>query len=283
MRLAQIKKAPKQMRFTLQAKRFSSCHFFGLSVSALAIGCIAAWLPLPARADSFGFAPSTYPSPLIYGEGVYFAPQALKLYSKPDFTAKVVASYSWSVDNAKTMVRRPEGSPVLARNVFLAFYPSLRLALLPVVSENGQGWAEVAYQQGKPEATAWVPLRSTLEKDAKQSSSLAYEASYAGVFQPWLQFMRLNAKANGITWLQGVSPYSKSMRTAPEDKAKLVQVQMPRQPRILHAKGNWLLMEVTDLGREHPIGWVRWRDDKGQLLAFPNFASQQQGYSPQAN
>jgi hypothetical protein len=270
------------MRFTLQAK-----PFFTYSLVLLgALGLVSALFTSPALADWFGFAPTAYPSKQVYGEGVYFAPQTLKLYSKPDFTSKVLATYNWSTDNANTITRLPEGTPVLAKSVFLAFYPSLKLALLPVLSENGLGWAEVSvYQQGSKEATsqtAWVPLRATVEKDPKQSASLTYEAPHTGVFQPWLQFMRLNGKANGITWLQGVSPYNKSMRSAPEDKAKLVAVQMPRQPRVLHAKGSWLLMEVTDLGREHPIGWVRWRDDNGQLLAFPNFASQQ-GYSPQAN
>lgn len=270
------------MRFTLKAQSLIS---FGFLLMA-ALGLVSTLFSLPALADSFGFAPTTYPSKQVYGEGVYFAPQTLKLYSKADFNAKIVATYNWSKDNASTLVRLPEGTPVLAKSIFLAFYPSLKLALLPVLSENGLGWAEVScYQQGSKESTnqtAWVPLRATVEKEIKQSGSLTYEAPHAGVFQPWLQFMRLNAKANGIVWLQGVSAYNKSMRSAPEDKAKLVQVQMPRQPHILHAKGSWLLMEVTDLGREHPIGWVRWRDDNGQLLAFPNFASQQ-GYSPQAN
>jgi hypothetical protein len=31
-------------------------------------------------------------------------------------------------------------------------------------------------------------------------------------------------------------------------------------------------VEAWDFNRESPIGWMRWRNEDGQLLAFPNFA-----------
>jgi hypothetical protein len=32
------------------------------------------------------------------------------------------------------------------------------------------------------------------------------------------------------------------------------------------------LVEVLDFERNMPIGWIRWRDEDGNLLAFPNLS-----------
>jgi len=81
-----------------------------------------------------------------------------------------------------------------------------------------------------------------------------------------------NARAHGIYWLDGVAAYDRALRQNPDDGAKLVPMTVIKDMRVLHARGNWLLVEATDINRQRPIGWIRWRTDAGELLVFTNLA-----------
>jgi hypothetical protein len=44
--------------------------------------------------------------------------------------------------------------------------------------------------------------------------------------------------------------------------------------KVRHLRGNWLLVEALDFENNTPIGWIRWRDDDGNLMVFPNINQQ---------
>lgn len=66
------------------------------------------------------------------------------------------------------------------------------------------------------------------------------------------------------------------MRVSPDDNAKPVEVTVVRSLKVKHVRGNWLLVEVLDFQNLTPMGWIRWRDDDGRLLAFVDFTHQRQ-------
>ena len=137
---------------------------------------------------------------------------------------------------------------------------------MSVLSENGDGWAEVVYDQRR-QKTGWVKLRTHMSE-----TETDHWPEHLGHFQSWLDFMKYNAKAAGIYWLTGVSQYHRSPRMSPNDKAKLIDIQVMRRLTVKHIRGNWLLVEVMDFDRTMPIGWIRWRDKEGRLMVFPNLA-----------
>lgn len=246
------------------------------------IGCLLAlvlFVCQPTWAAVPGFGPerflqhrnATSSSSLQYGIGVYFAPENLPLYAEPNLNAQPVDVLSWSSKNSHSLMVRStlNRRSMPASRRFIGFYPTLQLALLPVLQENGQGWAEVVVDPRR-QTTAWVPLRHTFHP--KDSSD--WPAHWA-TFQPWLDVIRQYGRKNGIQWLPGVANYHQQLRMQPNDDAELLNLTMIRKITIHHARGPWLLVEAWDFNRESPIGWVRWREDAGQLLVFPNFGQRQ--------
>ncbi|MEB3246033.1 MAG: hypothetical protein VKJ06_08635 [Vampirovibrionales bacterium] len=256
-----------------------------------------------------GFSPENYITPHMvqqtaavlpqYGQGVFYAPPMLKIYAAPNIASPLKALVCWqpgqdaqSVGLAEAPAAISSGSfqPVQARNVFLAYYPNAGIAILPVVAYGENDWVEVAYLQRKASppsggdsalnaqgasavvaeaaATGWVQVN---ESDSGANASAQTPAHY-GRMQSWQSFMRLNGRKNGVYWLSGVGSYAQALRREPEDTAPLVPVTAAQHPVVMHVKGNWMLVEMRDFGQKHPMGWLRWRDEQGQLLMFVNFA-----------
>lgn len=204
-----------------------------------------------------------------YGIGVYFAPEKLPVYAKPSFSEPPIDIIEWRSANTNSLVVRSvlDSTVHRASQYFLAFYPKLKLAVLPVLQENGAGWAEVVINPGR-HTTAWVPMRYSFNPNDTNK----WPKHWAR-FQPWIDFIRANARISGVRWLPNATNYQKELRMQPQDDAELIELTLIRQMKVHHARGNWLLVEAWDFNRESPIGWMRWRDDDGQLLAFPNFSA----------
>lgn len=267
-----------------------------LSVGACLTEALALPLPAQAQLTGYGFAPQTYQDGLNYGTGVYFAPSTFTLYTQPDEHAPKIAEFRWSRKTSSNRLAVTTGSgergTLPADTVFISFYPSLDVAMMAVTGENGEGWVEVVYDQPHKK-TGWVRLNlkeSSPDSVKPKSKMTASDASpnasaqattgatkeplHFGIYQTWQEFMKLNAKANGIYWLGGVKEYNRSIRTSDSDDAKLIPVTIIRNLKVKHVRGNWLLVEVLDFENNTPIGWIRWRDDDGNLMVFPNINQQ---------
>lgn len=219
-----------------------------------------------------GYAPKTYENNLIYGEGVYFAPYEVKIYEQPDETSPLLESFRWTRSDASPKFLSKVNNGVFGpEQVFLSFYPTLNVAMMAVVSENGEGWAEVVYDQFRKK-TGWVKI---LSPEASASLEEGVPRHFEK-FQTWQDFMRYNARVAGTYWLNGVSQYNRSLRTAPQDDAKIIPVTVIRNMKVKHVRGNWMLVEILDFENKTPIGWMRWRDDDGRLMMFTNFSGLKQ-------
>jgi hypothetical protein len=268
-------KAGSLLMSFLQQPRLSLAIFLLLLLSAspTSLGII----PTAQAAEmAQGFSPQRYKSGTDFGTGVYFAPYRFTLYSEPKDGAATIAVVEWSQKSSINGIRMssPGGSPMsaYADKLFISYYPTLNVAMMAVVSENGQGWAEVVYDQ-QAHKTAWVRLGLPDETQPKSTAS-ADDLSHFGVFQTWFEFMKLNAKSSGIYWLTGVADYNRALRSKDEDTAKLISITIIRKLKVRYVRGNWLLVEIQDFEMNSPIGWVRWRDDDGNLMIFPNLSGQ---------
>jgi hypothetical protein len=253
----------------------------------LSLAGTAIVVPTDVRAQvqtlNAGFGPQRYRDGGRYGIGVYFAPYRFSIYARPEEDAPVLAAFQWSRQGGtgNISMTTPAGgmSGVYADRTFLCFYPALDVAMLAVTGENGQGWAEVVYDQ-KQGKTGWVRLKTpgdargdtTDDTTGTNTGGVSQEPAHFGAYQTWLEFMRLNAKVSGVYWLSGVSGYHRALRSRDDDTAKLLPVTMIRSMKVRFVRGNWLLVEALDFERNTPIGWIRWRDDDGNLMAFPNLA-----------
>lgn len=226
---------------------------------------------VPAVQAGAGFGPGQYKSGYTYGNGIFFAPYALNIHEEPDETSPVVESIRWSRQGS--VVSEKEQTPRHSGNVFFCFYPELDVAMMAVVGDTDTGWVEVIYDQGR-DKTGWVKATQPIQQaegSVTTDEPPSGQAEHMGVYQTWLDFMKLNSKAHGIYWLGGVNQYNRSIRMSDDDKAKLLPLTIVRDIKVKHVRGNWLLVEVLDFERNTPIGWVRWRDNDGNLMVFPNF------------
>jgi hypothetical protein len=225
--------------------------------------------PLAHAYGQVGFAPQAIVQGQQAGQGVVFLPLSTTLYSQPSTTSTVVDTWTWEPSQTSTTLFSAKSqTPFNANGRLLAFYPALGIAMLPVVQETGDGWAEVSLT-ADGSTTAWLRLRQAMTPE-----EVAANPAHAGVYQSWFNFMRLNARSHGIYWLAGTPAYHQALRTTPQDDAKLVPVTVMKSSRVLHARGNWLLVEAVDIGQQRPMGWVRWRSDEGDLLVFTSFNQQ---------
>ncbi len=241
-----------------------------------------------AAGNGYGFAPQRFQSGYSYGNGIFFAPYAFTLYSEPKSGAQTLGTIRWghktSGNNIEWVSPSGDRHAIYADHTFFCFYPLLDVAMMAVTSDTDDGWVEVVYDQASGK-TGWVQTRlqpqteppaSQISQASSQAGSkqAATEPAHFGVYQTWQEFMKLNAKAHGIYWLTGVKEYYRSIRSSDTDEAKLIPVTIIRDLKVKHVRGNWLLVEVLDFERNTPIGWVRWRDDDGKLMVFPNLSGQ---------
>ncbi len=248
-------------------RRFFNRHLL-IIFSILLAGILFGGLLSPsAYALRFGYAPEQYENRLTYGIGVYFAPNDTLIYATPDENTEPVEHFQWSPNGRhNSLFSQVRQSHVPVSSIFVCYFPKMDVAAMSVVSDNGEGWAEVVYDQRRGK-TGWVKLRTAMAEDEIQGWPM-----HLGQFQTWLDFMKFNGKAAGIYWLTGVSEYHRSPRMSPDNKAKLLNLQMIRKLKVMHVRGNWLLVEVMDFDRSMPMGWIRWRDKEGRLMVFPNLA-----------
>jgi hypothetical protein len=235
-----------------------------------------------AQVNGYGFGPQTYKSGYNYGTGVYFAPHVFTLYSKPDEASPAIAEFHWNKKTTSSVdVTTPDGDKRVLNtdHMFVCFYPQLDVAMMAVTGDQDDGWVEVIYDQSGPR-TGWVRIKETTPKTASKGDSLepldTGEPSHFGVYQTWQEFMKLNARVDGIYWLTGVKDYNRSIRSSDADDAKIYPITIIRDLKVKFVRGNWMMVEVLDFERNTPIGWVRWRDDDGNLMVFPNITGQHQ-------
>lgn len=215
--------------------------------------------------------PQQYPTPTLKRSiGVVNIPPHSTFYQSPSLESPRVDTLRWNPHglNPNDVLLQSEQSstPLKATDFFLNFIPAEGLAFLPVCDDTEEGWLQVELPH-LPNEMAWLPPPT-------KGESPLFE---------WGDFIRFYTKKYGFHWLSGVSPQAKSVYLRPEETAPLAKVTFVQSIRMLHVRGNWMLVELRDLGEERPIGWLRWREDDGNFLLWPDFKSQKQVFQSPSN
>jgi hypothetical protein len=207
-----------------------------------------------------GYAPYSKSIKLQYGQGVWYAPTDFTVYEKPATTSLPLGRIIWGPANDQTLTDALHQTAIPAKQCMVAYYPTYQLGLLTVVGDAEPNWVEVVWDQATGR-TGWVQTT----EDAKPGFLPS-----PGTYQTWTEFMVTHAKPAGIHWFNDVPDAIRELHSQPEDYAKVVPAFYIQRLKVLHLKGNWMLLQGLDMERNSPIGWVRWREEDGQLLLFPN-------------
>jgi len=234
-------------------------RFKSLLLKLVFTGVFAVSTGLPAIA-ALGYTPHSKTVKLNYGQGVWYAPHSFTIYSKPSTDSAHLADITWDANSDQTLTEALAHGSLPARQCMVAYYPTYQLGLLTVVGDAEPNWVEVVWDQTNNK-TGWVQTTDT--------PKLGFLPK-PGMFQTWTDFMITHAKPAGIQWFNGVPDSIRQLHSQPDDYAKVVPAFYLQRLKVLHLKGNWMLMQGLDLERNSPIGWVRWREENGQLLLFPN-------------
>jgi hypothetical protein len=217
-------------------------------------------------ASAFG-EPQQFPTPeLNRSIGVVDVRSPARFYEAPSFTAPLAEELSWQNGQDAVIRSLHQRTPMTAHDFFLSYSPAKGMAFLPAVDDTAEGWVKVRLPH-LPEQEAW----------------LAPQNDGDSALVDWSSFMMLYAKKYGFNWLNGVNTDAKTVYLRPEETAPLAKVTFVQGVRVLHVRGNWLLVELRDLGEERPIGWMRWRNESGDILLWPNFAEQKQLFQSPSN
>ncbi len=216
-------------------------------------------------------APEQYPTPeLRQVIGVSNVASPLRLYESPSLEASLVDELSWQSKGVKSneviLQSQKQNRLLTAHHFFLNFVPERGIALLPVLDDTPDGWRQVQIPYGDY-LTAWIPPQTTSDEG----------------FLDWSSFMARYAKRYGFKWLKGVHEAQKTVYMRPEETAPLAKVTFVQSIKVLHVRGNWMLVELKDLGEEHPIGWLKWRTEQGDILLWPNFSEHRPLYQSPSN
>jgi hypothetical protein len=232
-----------------------------VTASLLFAVCLPVMAPIYA---ALGYTPTNQSLKLHFGQGVWYAPPAFRVFSKPDEASPALADVIWGINNDQTLTDTINQASIPARQCMVAYYPAYQLGLIAVVGDADNGWLEIVWNQTTGQ-TGWVKATSEFKPGFLPQP---------GVYQTWTEFMTTHAKPAGIHWFNGVPDSIRQLHSQPDDYAKVVPAFYLQRLKVLHMKGNWMLMQGLDLERNSPIGWVRWREEDGRLLLFPNLDTQ---------
>jgi hypothetical protein len=233
------------------------------------------------------------------GYGLWLVRFPLKLYSQASQTADhIIFSQNKQQQVGYSSPDAPSWQPLgMVREYFEFVSEKSSLYALRVLDEDPQDpqWIKVqtpfalttaqdtAHPTPQTQHTAWLyipeqqiakaPVRSnhtniSLTQHHGKVLGLWDTASMVG----WADFMRETTKLHGYYWRAGTPAHLKSILTRPEDDAPVVPMKALKDVKVLHARGGWLMVEARDImATGWQIGWIRWRDDAGRLLIYPDF------------
>lgn len=195
------------------------------------------------------YMPSSFKSFNSYMIGIYFAPEEIKIYSTPDEKSELKELIRWNTHGVEAV---PE--QVSSSEAFLAFVPSKKYALMQVVSEDdNDDWVEIIYNK-KTGDKGWVK-NPVLDK-----------------FKPLLEFVQKYGKNHNLYFLHDTPEKYKILYTGPDETAQTVknfEYSSIQEIELVYISGNWMLVKVHDYNQEIPVGWIRWRDNDGNIFVFP--------------
>ena len=173
------------------------------------------------------------------------------VYEQPTFQSKKIVTLELKeVETNLTIMN----APIEAHQYFLAKTSDKSKAFLTVTDDNDEGWYEVCYLQ-KKNLKGWVKAEPSQ-------------------FKTWRNFELFWGKKNDVYFFKDVPPEERKLYAQPfenpEDKKIVDGYNHAYKIKPVIIKGNWMLVRVLDVLNKEKIGYVRWRENDGRILMFPN-------------
>lgn len=178
------------------------------------------------------------------GIGVLNLPNNFIIYQNPDFKSKVIRSFDIN------LLQQQNDSRYSLRDTFIASIPAKNLNFVTVNYEDGSSWFEIFYDQ-KLAKTGWVFI------DQKN-------------FFTWKQFFDSFGRKYGLYLFRDLNSTQKQLYSSADDSSSVLEgFTLAKHIKLLMIKGNFMLVNITDLNGDSKIGYLRFRSDNGSLFLFP--------------
>lgn len=183
-----------------------------------------------------------------YGIGVLNLIDSFSVYEKPDETSRVIKTVNYEELYQGAIINNSTNMG----NTVVAYVPSQKVALVTVESNPETGWFEIYYDQ-KNGLTGWV------------QTNLSDFKTWRSAFYFW-------GKKNGVYLFRNIPEEKKRLYSQDSEMSQTLEsFTYPKHIGFSIIRGNWMLVSILDIGKNNKIGWMRWREDDGKLLMFPNF------------
>lgn len=197
------------------------------------------------------FLPDNIHSTPDWGVGVYLASEKVCLYDSPNKNAKILDVILRNEIQATNI-----SEELSSKNIFLAFIPKIDIAAMPVIDETDD-YYQVIYDNERNQK-GWI------------------KKSNEDQFYTWQEFFNVFARKYGLVILKDIPDKYKKIRTDNSDDSPVIdnKYYWPESVILKLIQGNWMLIKIIDYDKETTaIGWIRWRDEEGNLFVFPDFNS----------
>lgn len=196
---------------------------------------------LPANADTMPVSSASVQHNTI---GMYQVPKHVVIHEKADVKSKVVYEANWDYEKFKAS----SGSDY---SFFSVYIPKKELGFIQVVDFTDD-WINVVYNKER-HLTGWI-----------QAEDLR--------FMMWRNFYGIYGRKYGLYIFDDKKTTVKDLYSGTDENTQVVDTITAKISKIklTAIKGNWALVTVLDVNKNAKTGYIRWRNDNGELNMFPD-------------
>ena len=177
--------------------------------------------------------------------GFFYLPQKFNVYLYPRVDSQILDTVEWNNIEVKYKDAKLEPAELFAVQI-----PSKNYAFCMVVDEQDD-WYKIIYNKEKNKS-GWVKP----EKDDD--------------FWGLRDFYSFYGRKHGLGYMKNIDYHQRGIYSGAYDGSqKLGGFTLIKNIRLNKISGNWALVTVVDFDNKLKIGYIRWREDDGQIIIFP--------------
>lgn len=179
--------------------------------------------------------------------GVFNPPKSFIIYSEPDENSKPLEHIQWDKNGIIA-----NNNLNINENALFIVYLSQKETAYCLVMDEIDGWVQIYYPYTENKK-GWI-------KTTKENR-----------FMPWIKFYMLFGRKNGVYFFKNMPEHNKQIKSGPSDDAQRISgFHYAKFVKMSLLRGNWMLVTIVDIGNEPKVGWIKWRNEDGTLMIFPN-------------
>ncbi len=177
--------------------------------------------------------------------GFLQVPKNFTLYLYPRYDADEAETVSWDEYEVRLKNRKIEPAEMFAVQI-----PQRNYAFCMVVDEQDD-WYKIIYDKTNNKS-AWI--KPAVNED----------------FFSLKDFYTYYGKEHGLAYMKNIDYRKRGIYSgAYPESQKLGGFTLIKTIRLNKLSGNWALVTVVDYDNKPQIGYIKWREDDGQIVIFP--------------